>query len=196
MTLPPAQSTSSFPANDSLALLRARSLLLTGQHQAAADLLASLRVLPAEGVIDARALFHEAFLLVAVERLQARAFDDALRLVGIARQWPENLGAGKPYPGDVDERLEDCSPPMPVRAKGAGRRRQALDKILAIPARAKGRGLAISSVPWPSSNPAAPPKPSNSSKPGRRKTPHRPGQLGRRILRWPPSALTATPEGP
>jgi predicted Zn-dependent protease len=25
----------------------------------------------------------------------------------MGRQWPENLGAGKPYPGNVDERLED-----------------------------------------------------------------------------------------
>ena len=96
-----------FPANDTLALLRAKSLLLTGQHQAAAELLSSLHVLPAEGTTEARALFHEAFLLWAVDRLQAGAFDDALRLVATARQWPETLGAGKPYPADIDERLED-----------------------------------------------------------------------------------------
>jgi tetratricopeptide (TPR) repeat protein len=131
-----------FPSNDTLALLRARSLLLTGQNKAAADFLSSLHVLPAEGVADARALFHEAFLLLAVERLQAGAFDDALRLVGTARQWPENLGAGKPYPADVDERLEDWfTAQCQVALKAPDAARQALDRILAIPAGAKGQGI-------------------------------------------------------
>ncbi len=31
----------------------------------------------------------------------------ALRSIDAARLWPENLGAGKPYPENVDERLED-----------------------------------------------------------------------------------------
>jgi tetratricopeptide (TPR) repeat protein len=130
-----------FPANDTLALLRAKSLLQTGQHQAAAELLSSLHVLPAEGTTEARALFHEAFLLWAVERFQSGAFDDALRLVATARQWPENLGAGKPYPVDVDERLEDLfTAQCQLARKDPDAARQALDKILAIPARAKGQG--------------------------------------------------------
>ena len=131
-----------FPANDTLALLRARSLLLTGQNQTAADLLSSLHVLPAEGVADARALFREAFLLLAVERLQAGAFDDALRLVGTARQWPENLGAGKPYPADIDERLEDWfAAQCQFARQSPAAARQALDKILVSTARAKGQGI-------------------------------------------------------
>ena len=130
-----------FPANDSLALLRAKSLLLTGQHQAAAEFLASLHVLPAEGTTEARALFHEAYLLLAVERLQAGAFDDALRLVNTARQWPESLGAGKPYPADLDERLEDWfTAQCQFARKAPDAARQALEKILAIPARTKGQG--------------------------------------------------------
>ena len=176
-----------FPANDTLALLRAKALLLTGQNQAAAEFLASLHVLPAEGTTEARALFREAHLLLAVERLQAGAFDEALRLVDIARQWPENLGAGKPYPADVDERLEDwLTAQCQLALKAPDAARQALDRILAIPARAKGRGPAISSAPWPSSNPAAPPKPSNSSKPGRRKP---------RTATWPSGARNSSPEG-
>ena len=123
-------------------MLRARSLLLTGQNQTAADLLSSLHVLPAEGVADARSLFREAFLLLAVERLQAGAFDDALRLVGTARQWPENLGAGKPYPADIDERLEDWfAAQCQFARQSPAAARQALDKILVSTARAKGQGI-------------------------------------------------------
>jgi tetratricopeptide (TPR) repeat protein len=130
-----------FPANDTLALLHAKTLLLTGHNQAAAELLSSLHVLPAEGTTEARALFHEAFLLLAIERLQAGAFDDALRLVGTAREWPENLGAGKPYPADVDERLEDWfTAQCQFARKAPAAAREALERILAIPARSKGQG--------------------------------------------------------
>jgi hypothetical protein len=130
-----------FPANDALALLRAKALLLTGQHQAAAELLASLHVLPSEGTTEARALFHEAHLLLAVDRLQAGAYGEALRLVDTARQWPERLGAGKPYPADIDERLEDwvtCQ--CQLGRKAPAEARQALARILAIPAHTKGQG--------------------------------------------------------
>ena len=130
-----------FPLNDTLALLRAKALLLTGQHQAAAELLSSLHVLPAEGTTEARALFHEAFLLWAVERLQAGAFDEALRLADTARQWPDNLGAGKPYPADLDERLEDwVTAQCQFARKAPEGARQALEKILATPPRTRGQG--------------------------------------------------------
>ena len=130
-----------FPDNSPLALLRAKSLLLTSQFQAAADLLASLHVLPAEGTTEARSLFHEAFLLLAVQRLQAGAADEALRLVGTARQWPETLGTGKPYAAAVDERLEDwVTAQCQFALKTPDAARQSLEKILAVPARTQGQG--------------------------------------------------------
>jgi len=131
-----------FPANDTLALLRAKCLLLTGQQKAAAEFLSSLHVLPAEGTTEARALFHEAYLLLAVERLQAGAFDDVLRLVKTAREWPEQLGSGKPYPADLDERLEDWfTAQCQVALKAPDAARQARDKILVIPASNKGQAI-------------------------------------------------------
>jgi Tfp pilus assembly protein PilF len=131
-----------FPANDTLALLRAKGLLLTGQYWAAAELLESLHVLPAEGTTEAHALFREAHLLLAVGRLQSGAFADALRLVGLARQWPEQLGAGKPYLAEVDERLEDwLTAQCYVALKDPVKARQALDRIVAVPARSKGQGV-------------------------------------------------------
>jgi tetratricopeptide (TPR) repeat protein len=136
-----ADYTKRFPANDKLALLRAKTLLLTGQNQLAADFLASLHVLPAEGTTEARALFREAHLLLAVDRLRLGSPDDALRLVGIARQWPERLGSGKPYASDIDERLEDwVTVQCDLALKDPVKARQALDKILTIPASQKGQG--------------------------------------------------------
>jgi hypothetical protein len=37
--------------------------------------------------------------------MMARKYRKALESIGMAKQWPENLGVGKPY--DVDERIED-----------------------------------------------------------------------------------------
>ena len=90
----------------------------------------------AAGAPEARALFHEAYLLWPLNAC-SRTFDDALRLVPTARQWPENLGSGKPYPADVDEQLEDWFTAQCQFASKApdAAARQALDRILAIPAR-------------------------------------------------------------
>ena len=128
-----ADSTRRFPAHDGLALLHAKTLLLNGRNQEAANLLSNLDMLPSEGVTEARTMFHEAHLMLAVERMKAKSFDQAMRLIDTAREWPEKLGTGKPYPDEVDERLEDwltyqCQ--MGLKAQEAARR--TLDKILAF----------------------------------------------------------------
>ena len=64
-------------------------------------------LLPYEGAGEAHALYREANLLGAVVRLRASDAKAAQALISHAREWPERLGAGKPYAADVDERLED-----------------------------------------------------------------------------------------
>jgi tetratricopeptide (TPR) repeat protein len=122
-----------FPSNGILALLHAKTLLANARCQAAADLLTGLNLLPGEGSTEAHALFREALLMLAVQRMRTGAFDESLRLIQTARQWPEHLGAGKPYPQDVDERLEDwlaCQ--CYVRQKNQPQAQQALDRVLAF----------------------------------------------------------------
>ena len=129
-----------FPKNDRLGLLRAKALIQTGQYSEAAEFLGKLEVLPAEGTTEARALFHEAFLRLALDRYRAGAYDEAFRLVTTAREWPERLGAGKPYPADLDERLEDW---FAAKCLLANQRldlaKPYLEKVLAIPARPNGQ---------------------------------------------------------
>jgi tetratricopeptide (TPR) repeat protein len=96
-----------FPSNSVLALLQAKALLSNARYRAAADLLDSLNLLPCEGSTEAHELFREAHLMVAVTRMKSGDFSQAQELIQRAREWPEHLGAGKPYPEDVDERLED-----------------------------------------------------------------------------------------
>jgi tetratricopeptide (TPR) repeat protein len=95
------------PENSVLGLLHARTLLLTRRFAEAAGLLDRLDVLPHEGATEAHGLYREAQLMVAVQEMKAERFDAALKRIAAAREWPEHLGVGKPYPADTDERLED-----------------------------------------------------------------------------------------
>jgi tetratricopeptide (TPR) repeat protein len=45
--------------------------------------------------------------MLANEALRAGKYADATRYIAQSRAWNEHLGAGKPYPEDLDERLED-----------------------------------------------------------------------------------------
>ena len=65
----------------------------------------SYTVLPFEGATGARDLYHEACLRTAMEALQDSDYTRAMSYAEKARDWPVNLGSGKPY--DTDERMED-----------------------------------------------------------------------------------------
>jgi tetratricopeptide (TPR) repeat protein len=96
-----------FPENYILGMLHAKALLANGRYRESADRLARLRVIPYEGSVEGRRLYRETWLMLAVEADRKKDPAGALRAVDTARLWPENLGAGKPYPEDVDERLEN-----------------------------------------------------------------------------------------
>jgi tetratricopeptide (TPR) repeat protein len=95
------------PDKPALTLLYARALLRADRVADAAKWMDQVTVLPAEGAKDAHEVYREANLLLAVQALGRSDSTRALALVARAREWPERLGAGKSYPADVDERLED-----------------------------------------------------------------------------------------
>lgn len=123
-----------FPQNYILGMLDARALLANGRYQDGAAKLAGLNVIPYEGSIEGRRLYREAHLMLAVEALKKGNVTAARREVDAARLWPENLGAGKPYPADVDERLEDF-----LAAQGRGTpSAELLRKVTAFEGRERG----------------------------------------------------------
>lgn len=95
------------PDNYQLGALYAKALLRARRFQESADLLARLRILPYEGATDGIRLYREAHLMIAVEQMKAGEYNKALQSIAASRLWPENLGVGKPYPEDIDERLTD-----------------------------------------------------------------------------------------
>jgi Tfp pilus assembly protein PilF len=117
-----------FPDNYVIGMQHARVLLLSGRAKDAAGVLAKLRVLPYEGATEGRQLYRMAHLALAIDALRAGDIAAALTSVGAARQWPEHLGAGKPYPADVDESVEDA---LEWRALSRARRTREADAVMA-----------------------------------------------------------------
>lgn len=95
------------PGNYIMGMQYAKVLLLNRAYKQADEVLTGLNVIPFEGATEGRALYREAKLLQAQSELDAKHYRQALAFVGQAREWPENLGVGKPYADDIDERLED-----------------------------------------------------------------------------------------
>lgn len=98
------RSVEAMPAEFSLVLKWARTLLETDHHDQAASLLDTVRVLPSEGGGNGRQLYEWAHLARALDRVGAGDREDALREIGRSLEWPPSLGQGRPY--DPDERFQ------------------------------------------------------------------------------------------
>jgi len=102
--------------------LYAKALLLDHQYAKADELLTHLDILPAEGATSGHDLYREAKLMQAVEEIKKGRRKQALSFISAAKQWPQNLGVGEPYPEDQDLRLERwlteyCQQPTPPAFK-------------------------------------------------------------------------------
>jgi hypothetical protein len=113
-------------------------LLLNARVAEAAAVLDRLNVLPFEGSTDGRTLYREAQLLLGAEAFRTGNLDGAARRVASAREWPEHLGAGKPYPEDVDERVEDWMAATCLARAGKGAEARVLLERLAASPKARG----------------------------------------------------------
>jgi tetratricopeptide (TPR) repeat protein len=132
-----------FPANYILGMLHAKALLANGRHRESADRLARLRVLPYEGATEGRRLHRETHLMLAVEAMRKGDAKGALREIDAARLWPENLGAGKPYPENVDERLEDFLSAQALAKRGDATSTEMLRRVDAFDGRERGAGTLV-----------------------------------------------------
>lgn len=96
-----------FPANYIIGMLYVKALMSNKHYNEANKLLQTMQILPNEGATDGRQLYKEAELMLAVEEMKKKSYQNALQYIAASRQWPENLGVGKPYAEDIDERVED-----------------------------------------------------------------------------------------
>jgi Tfp pilus assembly protein PilF len=90
-----------------IGMLYAKTLLVNGRYAECDALLGRLNILPFEGAKEGHELYREALLMEAVQSMRMHQYKKALAFIDRAKKWPENLGAGEPYPQDQDLRLEN-----------------------------------------------------------------------------------------
>jgi hypothetical protein len=96
-----------YPAKDALGLKYATAMLLQKKYRECTEFLSQLNVLPYEGSNEGRRIYRDAWLLRALQDIADGDYTAALLDVEQSKQWPENLGVGKPYNEDIDLRAED-----------------------------------------------------------------------------------------
>ncbi|WP_426485865.1 DUF5107 domain-containing protein [Flavobacterium sp. 2] len=90
-----------------IGMLYAKTLLLNKKYREADMFLTKLQILPFEGATAGRQLYHEAKLMQALAEIKNKQYKKALQFIADAKLFPENLGVGKPYDENIDERLEN-----------------------------------------------------------------------------------------
>jgi tetratricopeptide (TPR) repeat protein len=96
---------SRFPDHPVVGISHAKSLLYSNKNQECLEVLARTHVLPQEFANEGHGIFERASLTLAMDHLEKNKYKKALKYVDISREWPENLGSGKPY--EPDNRLQD-----------------------------------------------------------------------------------------
>ena len=94
-----------FPENFNVSIMHARSLLYTEQWDESIDILKSVEVLPSEMARESRQLFEWALIRKSLDLIKTGKIKKAISAIEASKEWPENLGVGKPY--DPDESLQN-----------------------------------------------------------------------------------------
>ena len=118
--------TKKYPSNYYIGLKYAKALCETGQYQPCISLLSRMQVLPNECSYAGRAVYREANLYRAMEQLSHKNYKQVVKSVETSKEWPENLGVGKPYDNMIDNRLEDYLEAKAAAGQGDSRKTSAL----------------------------------------------------------------------
>lgn len=94
-----------FPNNYNIGLAHAKSMLNTSEHHKVITILKKIQVLPFEHASESREIYDRAHMATALSHLKKNKNDKALEVLKKSKEWPENIGVGKPY--DPDERIQD-----------------------------------------------------------------------------------------
>ncbi|WP_114749181.1 DUF5107 domain-containing protein [Pleomorphovibrio marinus] len=106
-----------------------KSLAIQEHFEEAMEVLDRIQVLPYEGAGEGRMLYESLLLKATLQDISSKRWNPAMRKIAKSREWPENLGVGKPF--DPDERMQDFMEALVFRARGNQKAsRKALEKLL------------------------------------------------------------------
>lgn len=107
-----------YPSNYYIGLKLAKGYCEDGQYTACIRLLRHLEVLPNEGAYAGREVYRAANLYQAMDFLRHKDYKKAGIALAASKEWPENLGVGKPYDDQIDSRLDDYIQSLIFAGKG------------------------------------------------------------------------------
>ncbi|MGB5555044.1 MAG: hypothetical protein WBM83_10335, partial [Flavobacteriaceae bacterium] len=94
-----------FKSTYNIELAHAKALLNTGRYKEVLSVLKSIQVLPYEHASESRKIYERAHLGLANALLAKKNYKAARKVLQASKEWPENIGVGKPY--SPDERMQD-----------------------------------------------------------------------------------------
>lgn len=94
--------------NSMMGIRYASALINAGQYSASLDALENMNILPNEGSSQGKEVFEQACLFQSLELIKKNKYSQAIRMIEKSKEWPENLGVGKPFNPDtrIQDRLE------------------------------------------------------------------------------------------
>ncbi len=94
-----------FPENMYIQADTVKALLASGEYRRAAEMLDKMHVLPYEGASEVHSLFVRTHIHLALANMMEKKWAEALEEISRSREYPENLGSGRPY--EPDQRIQD-----------------------------------------------------------------------------------------
>ncbi|MEH6682027.1 MAG: DUF5107 domain-containing protein [Sediminicola sp.] len=113
-----------FPKNYNIALVHAKALLNTNGYEEVLSILKNIQVLPYEQASESREIYERAHLAVARSYYGKGNFKKVVEVVKKSKEWPENIGVGKPYA--PDEREQDYLLAMALQKVGENEESKAI----------------------------------------------------------------------
>lgn len=82
-------------------------LIATKQYEKANNVISKMKILPFEGQTGSHILWRDIKLHLAAKAIDKKDLKEAKKRIKESREWPKNLGVGKPYDYLIDENIED-----------------------------------------------------------------------------------------
>jgi tetratricopeptide (TPR) repeat protein len=91
--------------NSVLGLQYSIALINNNQYAAGIKILEGMNILPFEGASEGKIVYEQACLFLSLDLVNKKRYKEAIKMIEKSKEWPENLGVGKPYVADT--RIQD-----------------------------------------------------------------------------------------
>ena len=82
--------------NPDIGVQYAIALINNGQYARTLKTLEGMNILPSEGARFGKVIFDQACLFLSMDLIRDKKYANAIKMIDKSKEWPENLGVGKP----------------------------------------------------------------------------------------------------